>query len=77
MIFGSALEVGAGAEDLAGAGQHDDAHLVHLRDAVQRQRQFVVQHARQRVDRRAVHRQCRDVVGDADLQLGEVVHGVS
>ena len=50
--LGAALQVGAGAEHLAGAGQHHDAHLVHLGDAVERQRQFVVERARQRVDRR-------------------------
>ncbi|MCY1556227.1 hypothetical protein D9M68_929630 [compost metagenome] len=75
--LGASLQVGAGAEHLAFAGQDHRAHLVHLGDLVEGPCQLVVEHACQRIDRRRIQRQRCDVIGDGHLELQEVVHDVS
>jgi hypothetical protein len=55
---------------------HDDAHFVHLGDAVEGQCEFVVERARERIHRRAVERESGYEVVQLIVELGQVVHGL-
>jgi len=58
------LDVGAGAEHLARAGQHGDPHLIAVADGVERPHQLVQHLHAVRVDRRVVDGDQRDVAVD-------------
>ena len=79
---GPVLQVGAGGEGLARAGQHDGAHVVGFVQHVEDAHDVVAEGAVLRIHRRAVDGDGGDEVGDLDAQRGEVLetrqrgHGV-